>query len=163
MLFESTRVLFNFGNFRNCFVVIFYTFKFEQEFANEVKTETGVDSKSKKVEETKKEVEKMIKETRFLQTNLEKISNIDDDDEEAIIQITKNFQSYMEDESPGFDFAACDCLPACSSIHYAAEMTQSEVETNLYLKANKFFGNVFDEYEKFMNIVLFSLIYFSIR
>ncbi|XP_053675517.1 pickpocket protein 28-like [Anopheles nili] len=34
-------------------------------------------------------------------------------------------------------FANCNCLPACSSVHYDAEITQSSLDVNKFLDANK--------------------------
>ena len=88
-----------------------------------------------------------------MQKNLDTLNSIDEEDEEAVLEMTKLYENYMKDESP-FDFGACDCLPACSSIHYAAEMTQSEVETDSYLKANKIFDEDFEKLEKFIEIAI---------
>ena len=69
------------------------------------------------------------------------------DTDEASIEYNyyENYDYDQESSEPGFNFTICGCYPACSSIHYAVEMTQSTANFDEHNRVNKDFVEGDDE------------------
>lgn len=83
-------------------------------------------------------------------------SKANDDDEEY-------FSAYDDELTEYADYAAsledgliesCKCLPACSSIHYDAEVSQTHLSWKEYSKARKTYSADQEKYYKFWKEIL---------
>ena len=69
----------------------------------------------------------------------------EEDDTETEYNYYGNYNDEEENSEPGFNFTICGCYPACSSIHYAVEMTQSTSDFDEHNRVNKDFTEGDDE------------------
>lgn len=81
---------------------------------------------------------------------LDPASKAHDDDEyfSAYDDELKEYADYAASLEDGL-IESCKCLPACSSIHYDAEVSQTHLSWKEYSKARKTYFADLEEYEKF--------------
>lgn len=98
----------------------------------------------------------------MLQANLGNIADLfdnsdddddDDDDEDGNRDILEGDD---DDEAATTGYKACGCLPACSSITYDAEISQTPVDFVQRFKANNVYDDEDDEWERLKIISNFS-------